>query len=179
MCFNKRIWSKKWGGVDQPRGAAKWGLCPCFPREKAQKQEFIPPFSKHLPACTNYTRNIVGALPTHREIFLQGLFLTLSGIVSCDSDTDSNCAMRMACETSKPKPCETKPVYFPHFSLLVVRNRSWKCLNEGNFTLRFAWHRNVAIRVPRSTTVLPGSVTSIYFRFRINYRYIYITVTSN
>ena len=34
------------------------------------------------------------------------------------------------------------------------------------------------IRVSEST-VLPGSVTSIYFRFRINYRYIYITVTSN
>ena len=38
---------------------------------------------------------------------------------------------------------------FSYFSLLVVRNRSWKSPNEGNFTLRFVWHRNVAICVSK------------------------------
>ena len=33
----------------------------------------------------------------------------------------------------------TGPFFFPHFSLLIVRNWSWKCLNEGTFTLRFVW----------------------------------------
>ena len=33
--------------------------------------------------------------------------------------------------------------------MLVVRNRSWRCLNEGNFTLRFVWHLNVVTRVSK------------------------------
>ena len=46
-------------------------------------------------------------------------------------------------------PAKQKPISSPHFSLLVVRNRSWKCLHEGNFTPPFVWQRNAAIRVPK------------------------------
>ena len=50
----------------------------------------------------------------------------------CDSDTDSNRAMPMACETSKTQTLwNAGPFFFPRFSLLVVRNWSWKCLNEA------------------------------------------------
>ena len=68
----------------------------------------------------------------------------------CDSDTDSNRAMPTASETSKT-PAKHRPVFFPHFSFLVVRNSywSWKCLNEGKFTLRFVWQFDAAIRVPK------------------------------
>ena len=48
-----------------------------------------------------------------------------------------------------PKPCETKARFLSptHISLLVVRNWSWKWLNEGNFMPRFVWQWNVAVRV--------------------------------
>ena len=67
----------------------------------------------------------------------------------CDSDTDANRAMPTAHETSKTQTLRNKGPFFPHFSLLVVKNWSWKCLNKGNFTLRFVWKRNAAIRVPK------------------------------
>ena len=67
----------------------------------------------------------------------------------CNADTDSNLAMRTARQTSKTKTLRNKALFLPHFSLLVVRNRSWKCLNEGHCTLRFVWHRNVAIRMSK------------------------------
>ena len=59
------------------------------------------------------------------------------GFASCDA----NGAKRL-----KPKPCETKRRLL---SLMAVRNWSWRCLNEGNFTLQFVWHRNASIRVPK------------------------------
>ena len=49
-----------------------------------------------------------------------------------------------------------RPVFFPNFSLLVVRNWSWKCLNEGNFTLRFVWQFDAAIRVPKEPSERDG-----------------------
>ena len=60
-----------------------------------------------------------------------------------------------SCEANGPRNVKNtniakhRPIFFPHFSLLVVRNWSWKCLNEGNFTLRFVWQENAAIRVPK------------------------------
>ena len=45
---------------------------------------------------------------------------------SCDSDMDSNRAMPTACETPKTQTLRNK--------VPVVRNRSWKCQNKGNFT---------------------------------------------
>ena len=50
----------------------------------------------------------------------------LSGIVSCNSDTDSDRAIRTARETSTAQTLRNKgPCLSPHFSLLVVRNQSW------------------------------------------------------
>ena len=64
----------------------------------------------------------------------------------CDSDTDSNRAMRTACETSKAQILPNKdPFFVTRFSLLVVRIRSCKCLNEGNSTVRFVWQFHAAI----------------------------------
>ena len=60
-----------------------------------------------------------------------------------------------SCDANGPRNVQTQtlrntgPFSFPHFSLSVVRNWSWKCLNEGNFILRFVWQENVAIRVPK------------------------------
>ena len=56
----------------------------------------------------------------------------LSGITSCDSAAIRKQIRIVPCERpakrQKPKPCET--VLFSHFFLLVVRNRSWRCLNQ-------------------------------------------------
>ena len=55
-----------------------------------------------------------------------------------DSDTGSNRAMPTARETSKTQTLRnTGPFSFPQISLLIVRNQSRKCQNEGNSTLRF------------------------------------------
>ena len=63
------------------------------------------------------------------------------GFESCDANGPRN--------VKNTNLAKHRPICFPHFSLLAVRNRSWKCLNEGNFTLRFVWQENVAIRVPK------------------------------
>ena len=80
------------------------------------------------------------------------MYRGLSGHVSCDAAAIWMQIQIVWCERpvkrQKPKPCETKALLFTHFSLLVVRNR-WKCLNGVNFTLRFVWHQNVAIRVSK------------------------------
>ena len=100
---------------------------------------------------------------------------SLSGIVSaairlrfghgfelCDANSPRNAKNSYLCQSllrpqiarhhpkpqNFPKTRRHRPV-FPRFSLLVVRNRSWKCLNEGNFMLRFVWQRNAANRVPK------------------------------
>ena len=48
----------------------------------------------------------------------------LSGIASCDSDTDSNCAMRTARETSKTKTLRNKVQLIFPLLRLVVGNQS-------------------------------------------------------
>ena len=92
------------------------------------------------------------------DIFLTYLFWAVqrfaryNGFVSRDSDAIRIRIIIVRCERTakrpKPKPCETNALY-PHLSLLVFSNRSWKCLNEGNFTLRFEWRRNAATCVPK------------------------------
>ena len=63
----------------------------------------------------------------------------------------------MARETSKSLSLRvTGPFFPPHLCLLVVRNRSWKCLDEGNFTLRSVWQRNVRFVFPRCTREMDG-----------------------
>ena len=58
----------------------------------------------------------------------------------CTSDTDSNCALRTAQETSKLNTNLAKqwPVLPPLLSA-ASQESSWKCLSEDNFTLRFLW----------------------------------------
>ena len=58
------------------------------------------------------------------------------GFESCDANSPRNVKSQNLAKQS--------PVYFCHFSLLVVRNRSWKFQNEDTFTcdtetLRFVW----------------------------------------
>ena len=53
--------------------------------------------------------------------------------------------------SQKPKPCETKArLLFTLVPVGIVRDRSGKCLNERNWTLRCMRHRNVAIRVSKT-----------------------------
>ena len=63
------------------------------------------------------------------------------GFESCDANGPRN--------VKNTNLAKHRPVFLPHFSLLVVRNRSWEFLNEGNFTLRFVWRFDAAIRVPK------------------------------
>ena len=48
-----------------------------------------------------------------------------SGHVSCDRDSNPIHAMRTGREKSETKTLRNKGPFFPHFSLLVVRNWSW------------------------------------------------------
>ena len=78
----------------------------------------------------------------------------LSGIVSCDAAAIRIQIRVVRCQRPAKRQNtqtlrNTGPFFFPHFSLLVVRNWSWKCLDEGNLTLRFVWRENVAICVPK------------------------------
>ena len=64
--------------------------------------------------------------------------LSINGIVSCDSDCDSDTDEQPA-KRLKHKPCEPKARSLSSTLLVGVRNRFWKCPNKGNFTLRFVW----------------------------------------
>ena len=114
---------------------------PCFPHSSGEaKKSIFRPFSSPFRAGGQkwiYTRSTGFQTQWHCIVRC-----------GCNSDTDSNRAMPTARETSKTQTLRnTGPFFFPHFSLLVVGNWSWKCLNEGNFTLRF---ENAATRVPKS-----------------------------
>ena len=72
-------------------------------------------------------------------------------------DTDSNGAMPTAPEASTTQTVRnTGPSFFSPFSLLVVRNWSWKCQSEGNFTLRFAWQETLRFMCPSCTRDTDG-----------------------
>ena len=108
--------------------------CPCEgPMEFASVCQITDPW-KYRPVQFDYT-----------------CLSELSGIVSCDA-----AAIRIgfeSCDANGPRNVKNTNIakhrafFFSPCSLLVVRNRSWKCLNEGNFTLRCVWQENAAIRV--------------------------------
>ena len=82
----------------------------------------------------------------HRLLYLVALYRAMRlrfgyGFESCDANGLRN--------VKNTNLWNTGPLVFTHFSLLVVRNWSWKCRNEGNFALRFVWQSDVAIRVPK------------------------------
>ena len=74
----------------------------------------------------------------------------LSGIVSCDAAA-TRIRIRIVryqqpAKRQKHKPCQTQGRFLP--PLLLVGSKALG-RNEGNFTLRFVWQFDVAIRVPK------------------------------
>ena len=78
-----------------------------------------------------------------------------SGIVSCDSDADSNRAMQTACETSKTDTLRNKGPFFPPLLPVGSQELVLKVRERGQFrTLQFVCETDVcetdaAIRVPK------------------------------
>ena len=65
----------------------------------------------------------------------------LSGIISCDSDTDSNCAMQTACETSKTQTLRNKGPVFSPTSPVGSQESVLKLPKRGQF--------HATVRVPK------------------------------
>ena len=90
-----------------------------------------------------------------------------SGLVSCDSAAIRiriravRCQLELPAKRQRHKPCETKVRFFPHFSLLVVRNWS----TDMRVPQRVQFHAAIRVTTKRCDSRAQGSETG-RIRFR-------------